>query len=71
MKYSRLDKKKPYESPRLKLHTLRMEVSVLQGVTGFAPDQPWGARKMQGPIEDDSYTEQESTEYEYDDDSFL
>lgn len=73
MKYSRLDKKKPYESPSLRIHKLRFEGALLD-LSADGHNQPaigpWGAKRYQSII-DDSYTEQSDQSYDYDEESLF
>lgn len=73
MKYTKIDKKKLYESPSLRIHKLRFEGALLT-ITATAPDQeadgPWGAKRHRSII-DDSYTEQPDQSYDYDEESLF
>ena len=74
MKYTKIDKKKLYESPSLRIHKLRFEAALMGAVSAGGHDQPavgpWGAKRHQSII-NDSYTEQPDQSYDYDEESLF
>lgn len=70
MKYTKIDKKKLYEYPSLRIHKLRFEESLLV-VSAGAHDQPWvhpSKRITPKPLIDDTYNieDENVSEQEYD-----
>ena len=64
MKYTKIDKKKLYESPSLRVHKLRFEAALMGAVSAGGHDQPWVSpsqiQRISKPLIDDTYNEDES-----------